>query len=339
MPTAVRQVVRGWQLERAAWRTPEGIRLAYRKVPVATRHASYRLQRTAGGGSTFAFKVRPQRTDDAPPPRRGTIVYLHGWNMDADTMLPWALVLAERGYAGLAVDLRNHGDSSRAPAGFGPREAGDVVALLDHLRVRGELAAPVYIFGVSYGAATALFAEPALRGRIAGIVAMEPYANAADAVRTLVPGMLAQPVGGVGDRLFAHWARRHYDEEAIERAIAVADRKLDLDLAAIDLHAPLAASRTCTLLLHGARDRLIPVAAARSLAEAAPAVRYRELPDETHLTLPLRIDWLATPLVAWMQATAAGGCPPLDLPPDPLSATATATDAIRPPRTAPARPR
>jgi pimeloyl-ACP methyl ester carboxylesterase len=300
----------------ATWQTPQGVKLAYRVVPAASRGMKFDFARSASRYSLH-FVAGTDDAGAAPPPVRGTVVYLHGWEMDGSSMLGWALALADRGYDGIAVDLRNYGGSSRAPAGFGPREATDVVALLDGLRARGALHAPVFLFGVSYGAATAVFAESALRGRVAGIVAMEPYANAADAIRTLVPGMLAMPVDGIGERLFVRWARHQYTPAATEQAIAQADRRLGLDLATIDLHAPLAQSRTCTLLLHGARDTFIPVAAARSLAAGAPQVHYTELPPETHMTLPLRVDWLADPLAAWFDDAASGHCTALMLPADP----------------------
>lgn len=302
---------------RATFRTPQGVTLAYRTIPLATRGMHYDYARNARGYSFHFTSDMGASARAAQPSFRGTVVYLHGWEMDGGSMLGWALALADRGYAGIAVDLRNYGASSRAPAGFGPREATDVVALLDALRARGTLHEPVYLFGVSYGAATALFAEPRLRGHLAGIIAMEPYANAADAIRTLVPGMLAMPAQGIGGRVFAGWARRHYTPAAVEQAIVDADRRLGIDLATIDLHAPLAASKTCTLLLHGARDHFIPVAASRGLAAAAPQVRYSELPLESHMSLPLRVGWLADPLATWMAGAAAGTCAPLVLPADP----------------------
>ena len=323
----------GGQFERtlgvthATWRTPGDVTLAYRVIPAGTRAMQYAFARGMRGYS-FNFSADMTTANLAPaPPRRGTIVYLHGWEMDGSSMLAWALALSDRGYDGIAVDLRNYGGSSRAPAGFGPREAGDVIALLDALRTRGTLRQPVYLFGVSYGAATALFAESGLRGHVAGIVAMEPYANAADAVRTLVPGMLAMPVHGIGERMASTWARRRYTPAATEQAITEADRRLGIDLATIDLHAPLAQSRTCTLLLHGARDTLIPVAASRSLASTAPQVHYSELPLETHMTLPLRVDWLADPLAKWFTDAGTGRCGQLVLPPDPAGRGPAATQA------------
>src|SRR5690606_24985460 len=88
---------------------------------------------------------------------------------------------------------------------------------------------------------------------------------------------------------------------------------------AIDVRAALATTATCTLLLHGTGDRFVSVEAARSLADASTLVHYRELPDENHVSLPLRVEWLARPLDAWLQEAAAGECGPLRLPSDPLA--------------------
>src|SRR3546814_5400565 len=108
----------------------------------------------------FKFKLGEKRQ---PVPHEGSVVFLHGWGLDAFSMLSWALALSELGYRGIMVDLRNHGRSSRAPAGFGARESRDIAALVEHMQVDGRLPPPVYLFGVSYGAATALLAVPMAR--------------------------------------------------------------------------------------------------------------------------------------------------------------------------------
>jgi pimeloyl-ACP methyl ester carboxylesterase len=301
-------------ITRNTWQTAEGVTLAYRLVPAGKRSVVYRFKQGANGASMNFQWVNAAA---APLSTDGTVVYLSGWGESGDSMLPWAMLLAGHGYRGVAVDLRNTGNSSRAPMGFGPREAGDVAALIAHLRGDGTLQEPVFVFGVSYGAVTALLAEPALRQQLAGIIAMEPYANAADAIRTMVPGVLGRAARGVGGRLSMAWARHRYDSAAIERAIVDVNHRLHLNLAAIDLHGAVAQSRTCTLLLHGARDTWIPVASSRSLAQAAPQLHYTELAEENHMSLPLRMDWLEDPIVAWLGDAAAGRCVPLALPADP----------------------
>jgi pimeloyl-ACP methyl ester carboxylesterase len=303
-------------LESARYRTPDGVTLSYGTVAPAARGMEYTISRGTG---SMTFKMRV-REESRSVPSVGSVVFLHGWGLDASSMLPWALALSELGYRGVTVDLRNHGRSSHAPAGFGTREAGDIAALVEQLQADGRLPPPVYLFGVSYGGATALFPEPLLRERIAGIVVMETYANAGDGVRGVIAGMQASRDGdGMRTRLMRAYTRWRYDAQDIERGVSEAGRRLGLDLDAIDVHAVLAATATCTLVLHGADDRYIPVDAGRSLADASALVHYRELPDENHVSLPLRIDWLARPLDAWLQEVVDGKCGPLQLPPDPLA--------------------
>lgn len=296
-------------ITRDATAVSPGVTLSWWRVPPASRDVEYTFERTRGGAS-FSMAVPNIGDDAAPLPARGTVVYLHGWNMDATTMLLWALVLADHGYRGVAVDLRGHGASTDAPLGFGSREAGDIARLLERLDT-ATLTPPVYLFGVSYGAATALLAEPSVRDRVAGIIAIAPYANAADGIRGAVAGMLDDRGTGIGSRLRHALMRLRHGGEDIDRAIAEAAALLDLDLSGIDVVDVVARTRTCTLLLHGAKDDLVPVDASRRLAAASRLVRYREFSDETHVSLPMRIDLLGDPIVTWLDAVAAGDCPAL----------------------------
>lgn len=297
--------------------TPAGVKLHWYRVPAATFGYHYRYFRN---DTSFGFQSGfDGEVPYEPIKPRGTIIYLHGWELNAASMLPWAWTLANKGYKGIALDLRNFGRSGKAPVGFGPREAGDVAALVDELEARDELVRPLYLLGMSYGGSTALFAEPALRGRLAGIVALEPFKNAAAAIRHIVAQTLKGNDGFSGwlTRLWIGW---RYDEpEEMDRTLAEIDRRLDLDLAAIDASNVLARSRTCTLLLHGAKDRFIPTSAMQALADVNPRVRYLDLPRENHLTLPMRVGWLAQPIADWMAAVADGRCPALQLPKDPVA--------------------
>lgn len=302
--------------ERHSLVTADGVALSYLTLPAARRNLSYSFERTDHSmHSNFKVEGEPQLRDI-----RGTIMWLHGWNLDATSMLPWALQMSELGYQSVLPDLRNHGLSARAPAGYGVREADDLLALVDELQQQGQLETPLYLFGVSYGAVTSLFAEPKLRDRVAGIVALEPYANAADAIHDMaVAATDPAQTSTWRRRLLRRYLRRQLDSAQVDRAIASAGQTLSLDLLQVDVTGAVTQSGTCILLVHGTEDRIVPVQVARKLATAGDRITYVELVEENHFSLPLRLDWLAAPIADWLQALQSGtDCKDFRLPEDPL---------------------
>ena len=275
----------------------------------------YRYLGETGHVPDFALDVAaPARSTTAP---RGTVVLLHGWMMDSGSMLPWALQLAQAGYRTIGLDLRNHGESGQAPSGYGTREGEDVVAALHALRARGEVIGPVHVLGVSYGAATAIFAARDLGLQVGGVVAMESFDNAGAAIRAMVPHMLARAPERWSDYIALPFARWRYGGQNLDAAIAEADRTLGLDLDKVDVGAALAAAPGCVLLIHGRNDQHVPVAQGRELAAAAPRARYLELAGEDHLSLPLRLDRLGGTVTAWFDHTQATGTKTCPMPEPP----------------------
>jgi pimeloyl-ACP methyl ester carboxylesterase len=254
-----------------------------------------------------------------PQPARGTVVLLHGWMMDGDSLLPWSLQLAQAGYRVVTIDLRNHGHSGAGPAGYGTRESDDVIDVVAALRSRGEVSGPLYLFGISYGAATALFAADKLGDQVAGVVAMESFANAGRGIRDMVPHMLASRPSGWRAQAVASYARWRYGGQDLDAVIHAADQRLQLDLDRVDVGHALADTRACVLLLHGDADQHIPVAHGRALALASPRVHYLEMQGENHLSLPLRLDLLGEVVDDWLARDGGGGqadCPAPQTPPE-----------------------
>jgi pimeloyl-ACP methyl ester carboxylesterase len=77
--------------------------------------------------------------------------------------------------------------------------------------------------------------------------------------------------------------------------VLVDPRRYRRDMAAIDVP---------VLLVHGDRDRLVPVEAARRLAEQHPHWGYVELPDVGHVPQLQVPDRVATEIDAWLVATS-----------------------------------
>lgn len=279
---------------------------------VSFEPGDYRLDyRYLGKGKRF-----PEFSLDASAPDiethtqpRGTVILLHGWMMDGGSLMPWSLELAQQGYRTIALDLRNHGRSGHALSGYGTREGEDVVAALRALKSEGQVTGPVHLLGVSYGAATAIFAARELGPQLRSVVAMESFDNAGEAIRTMVPHMLAKPAERWSDYVALPLARWQYGGRGLDEAIATTDRKLGLNLDHVDVGQALAQVPACVLLIHGRDDEHIPVAQGRALAAAAPHARYLEVAAEDHLTLPMRLDRLSGAVNTWFeQAGDSGDC-------------------------------
>jgi pimeloyl-ACP methyl ester carboxylesterase len=155
---------------------------------------------------TFGLPVVPLQ-------ERGTVVVLHGYAMDKETMLPWAFVLAQAGYRVVLVDLRGHGGSTGSMVSFGKYEAEDLVQMLDERQRQGLGQGKVGVLGYSLGADLAL--HWAVRdARVGTVVALAPYNNLEDALQRLSTefGMAISPklahatLGLVGAKLGVDWA-------------------------------------------------------------------------------------------------------------------------------------
>lgn len=306
-PTGVSPLLPSERIEAAYARLPgrSGFvetRAAVRLFWRALDPGDYRLRyawKAGAGPEDHDFSLRFAAPAAPGPAPRGTVLLLHGWMMDGGSLLPWSLRLAEAGYRTIAVDLRNHGRSGRAPAGYGTREAEDVADAVAALRARGEIVGPLHLFGVSYGAATAIFAaaDPALD--VDRVVALESFDNAGAAIRDMVPHLLESEPPTWRDGLARHWLRWRVDDAVLDAAVARAGRTLGLPLDSVDVGRALAGTDACVLLMHGTADRHVPVAHGRALAAAAPQARYLELPGEDHLSLPMRLDRLAPTVIDW----------------------------------------
>ena len=163
------------------------------------------------------------------------------------------------------------------------------------------------LFGVSLGAVTAI--EAAARDSdIDGVVALEPFANGADAVRSAGAGLAGlMTMHAITERLAT--------PERLDRVIDDLSRRLDLDVRAIDVQQAMSRVRACTVIVHGQRDRLIPVESTRALGAGQRNASRVELPWDGHFSTPSRLDLLAQPVSDWIGRLAAGRCAPLKLYP------------------------
>ncbi|HEY1588718.1 MAG TPA: alpha/beta hydrolase [Rhodanobacter sp.] len=300
----LRELLKQTDFQFDAMRTRHGVRMAYwyglpraydLKVDVRELRKDYHYS------LNFGFKFGVEQGNAPALPARGSVILLHPWSYEGSVLTTWALLFANAGYVVVMPDLRSHGESDDAPVGYGPREADDIVDLVHDLRAANRLPGPLYLFGVSYGGTVALFTAPKLTD-VHGVIALEPYANAAEVIRR------APASGLFGYRWLASWIRPREVDDAIQRA----SRKLGVDLAHVDPGDALAHTPSCALILRGAEDNLIAGDGLRELARRSPRANYVEVSQEGHMNLPMRTDRLFPPLLEWMQTLPAdrnGSCP------------------------------
>lgn len=291
--------------------TPAGVRIAYWIGEPAT----YDFRETfTAAPEVHGYHLTADLPAKAPvawsSPVKGTVVLLHPWEGEGAMMVNWAYHFASSGYVVVMPDLRSQGASDKAPVGYGPREGDDVAALVDNLRAAHRLPSPLYLMGASYGGTTAMFAASELTD-VRGVIALEPYDNAADVIRRAPSSGLFAP----------KWVGSVVGRASVDAGIVRASRDLGVDLAHIDTASALSHA-PCTLILRGGNDNLVSAASLKALADRAPAAHYVEVSGENHIGLPLRTDRLMPPLLQWMADTNNGTCVAISPLPGTLSATA-----------------
>lgn len=220
------------------------------------------LERLGARGVTQAFRVAvgPPAASlavlivDPPAGRpRGTILYLHGIRDRKETLLETAASHARRGYRGVLVDARGHGESSGDWITYGVQEVADYRQLLDALEQRGLIAGRLGVYGASYGGGVAV-----------QLAAREPRVRAAFVLSPFCA--LPEVVHDRAESLGLTWL---FDRATLEAAVARVGALAGVDVRASDGAAALRARPVPVLILHGRRDATIPLRHTERLITAA----------------------------------------------------------------------
>ena len=223
------------------------------------------------------------------PVSKGTVILLHGFLQNRNSVTPWAIRLAQAGYRCAVLDLRGHGLSTGKHISFGAYEARDVSAVIDNLGTRGWNVSRVGLLGISYGASVALLTA-GRDERIKAVVAFEPFASAERAVPELMRAVFTHEARGISD---AQFAAAH-----IKQA-----RVAGFDWADADIPAALQRTRAPGLFLHGEADAWLSPEHSRTLFKyAPPGSRLEMVPNANHVTLPLQIAPFESEVIAWFDA-------------------------------------
>lgn len=175
-------------------------------------------------------------------------------------------VARKMGHNTLVVDQRAHGRSEGHTISFGIQERMDCLRWIRYAVNRFGSETPIFLVGVSMGAATVLMASDLnLPENVVGIIADCPYSSPKEIIIKVcgdmkLPGRLAYPFVVLAGLVFGGF--RLWTSSAVESV----------------KHA-----KTSILILHGEDDRFVPCDMSRKIRDANPGrVKLETFPDAGH---------------------------------------------------------
>jgi pimeloyl-ACP methyl ester carboxylesterase len=266
---------------------PPEAKLSLLELPAADYQIDFTssIKTLPNGKHEFILQGLP-RTNCPPTPvkQRGTIVVLHGYSLQKETMIPWAFVLAEAGYRVVLVDLRGHGQSTGKTFSCGKYETSDLVQALDYLNAQGVCGDKVGVLGLSFGADLGLH-WAARDPRVRTVVAIAPYNRPEEAFER-----------------FAHDMKVPVTRKSLQKALALTSATLDLDWADWSGEAALSQVTEPVFLIGGDKDTISPPSDFDALKLAAPpGSRTLLVSKANHFTIGYSFEELAGPVKAWFE--------------------------------------
>lgn len=299
-------------------RSRDGLRLTGRWLPV-DRGASLELGSEAGvadgGDAGDAAGADPWR----PNPHEA-ILLLHGWSGSIAPDLVEYGPFLRRTAGVLGLDFRGHGESDDAPTTFGLHEVEDVAGAFAWLGERGITS--VALFGTSMGGITALASIVVLGDGSLPSADLDPDALAEDrsAPRPRIVAAVGDSVAPQLTTAVANRMRMPFRGFIAAQMFEAAARRVGGDLRATEPIRIIGLTEPVPLLLiHGAGDTTVPLAAGQRLAAAAgPNVEHMVISgaghSAGHVTDPAMYEARVEAFLRKAFVDARGGVPIIEPP-------------------------
>lgn len=196
----------------------------------------------------------------------GTIVILHGHLSCADQMAGFAQDVVQAGFNAVVYDARAHGKSGGSVCSFGLKEAEDAKRIARYLLETHKGSGPVFLWGISMGAAVGAQALAGDTPFAAGVL-FAPFSNLDDMISATLENRGVAWLPGLSSEV----------RSRIRNVLGVSPAEVSPENASTKIRVPV-------LVVHGDKDDRIPVAQGRAVFKAIPDARKQllELPDAGH---------------------------------------------------------
>lgn len=219
-----------------------------------------------------------------PEVRRGTMIMLHGYGGNKETMYFLAEYYRFIGFHVIIPDLKGHGESSHEQPGLAVNDVEMIHNLINSLPGR-ERPHPLFITGYSMGAVAAVHVARQ-RNDISGLVLLAPMRQFEDAVYEVT-------------KMTNKTAVKIISEDSIREGARNTLLKNDIEAEALDLHQILPPLKVPTLVLASERDSVAPFSYFQPLASRY--VEVKEIPDRHHFLMAIMDPKMHEYLYPWLQ--------------------------------------
>ena len=174
-------------------------------------------------------------------------------------------LVAELEHRFIVVDQRAHGQSEGNTISFGINERWDCLAWTNYCTERFGKDTPIFLWGLSMGAATVLMASNLnLPENVKGIVADSPFSSPPDIIKKVCkdmhyPPTLLYPFVKLGAKIYGH-----FDLEECTALESLQNTKVPV------------------LLFHGEDDRFVPWTMSETLSQVSPLITFVSIPKAGH---------------------------------------------------------
>jgi len=231
---------------------------------------------SASGNDLYAWKI-------VQNPQAPTVILVHGWGRNVERMTPYMRKLCCNGFNMLAFDARGHGNSHPEGRITMLKFAEDIESAIAYIQSDSSFEnKSISLIGLSIGGASSIYAA-SKNQQIKKVVTVGAFSHPAKVMRKQL-----------SDRYVPYFPFTWLFFKIIRW-------KTGIDFDAIAPENNIAKAKAQILLIHGEKDKVVPLVQAKELKQAQPKVELWTIPERGHSNCHLE-DGFWEKVIGFLQA-------------------------------------